>query len=75
MKNLKRIEQIFYISVELFLGVYCTISPLKTDKFSQSILFTIIAIALYMISFRSVVKLILKIIADDYFYEDTEKRC
>ena len=68
-----RFERLFYISVSQFIAVYFTVSAIKTTNIIHSVLFTFLAIFLYMFSTKLAIKVILNHIARRYFYEDRSK--
>ena len=68
-----RFERLFYIAVAQFIAVYFTVSAIKTENIIHSILFTVLAIFLYMFSTKLTIKIILNHIAKRYFYDDRRK--
>ena len=72
-EKLRKLEKLFYIAVALFIATYFTISSLQTEKVIHSVIFTILAIILYMFAINYTINEILRYLARTYFDEEYKK--
>lgn len=72
MNKIKKLENLFFIAVNLFLGSYFANSSLKANTLISGILRAFISILFFMCATYCIQHMIFKEMQHKYFYEEKE---